>query len=343
MYEPGRHVMPEDVLENMVKSMLELRFPQTVFAWQGGEPTLAGLDFYRKTVDFIAKYGEPGQSVGNALQTNGVLLDEEWCKFMHEYHFLVGLSLDGPEEIHNKMRVNAAGAGTWSKVMESASLMDKERVEFNILCVVNKHNIGLGADLLRWFVDNGYDFIQFISCLEPGMEHSIPPELYGDFLIETFDYWISEGLGKISIRDFDALLSTRAGAGAPLCTFGKICNHYIVIEHNGDVYPCDFFVYKDWKLGNIMEAPIESFMQTEKYREFSYQKNKVPKCRGCKYRTICYGGCPKDRLFSGSVNEPTPLCEAYKKFFAHALPKLDPIVKRVSKQHGTKPQPFIKV
>ena len=326
--------MPDDVLERMISGLMCQRFPQTVFAWQGGEPTVAGLDFFRRAVELEQKHGASGQAVGNGLQTNGILIDEQWCEFMKQYHFLVGLSLDGPRGVHDAVRVNAAGHGSWDRVMHSARLMDRYEVEYNILCVVNRENIGLGTRLLEWYVENGFDYLQFIPCVEKASEYNVDPEAYGGFLCDIFDYWAKHLFGEVSIRDFDAFLAQCLGEPNPLCTYGRVCNHYIVIEHNGDVYPCDFFVYDEWKLGNIMNAPLESFIETEKYKKFAYQKNKVPACRGCKWRSMCHGGCQKDRLSVGTLSDPTPLCTAYKKFFEHAIPKMNTLAKRARKQHG---------
>jgi len=336
------HRMSDEILEQMISGMLRLRFPETVFAWQGGEPTLAGVDFFRRVVDLQERHGVSGQVVGNGLQTNGLLLDEEWCQLFKEYKFLIGLSIDGPEAVHNKLRYDASGRGCWDKAMAAARLMDQHEVPYNILCVVNSENVKLGNDLLRWFVDHGFHYLQFIPCQERGMEYNVSAEAYGDFLCESFDYWAREGFGRVSIRDFDALLAARMGQNAALCTFGRVCNHYIVIEHNGDVYPCDFFVYDEWRLGNLIDAPIESFVETERYKQFAYQKDKVAACRGCPWRALCHGGCPKDRLAAGSITDPTPFCAAYRHLFAHAAPRLPALAtraqgfracKRVRRQH----------
>lgn len=330
LYEDkGRHVMGLDVQERMIENLMKLRFPQSVFAWQGGEPTLAGVDFFRHAVELQKKHGGSGQSVSNSLQTNGILIDEDWCRLFREYHFLIGLSIDGPQHIHDRIRRSPSGRGTWDKAMESARLMERNQVEFNILCVINAGNVKLGADLPRWFVSQGFNYLQFIPCLEPGMAHNVTPDDYADFLIDCFDYWAKDGFGTVSVRDFDAMLSVHMGFPEGLCIFGKKCNHYIVVEHTGDIYPCDFFVYGEWKLGNLMEAPLESFMETEKYKQFAAQKYKVPACSGCPWRNICFGGCQKDRRLTGLVAGPSPLCPAYKKFFAHAVPQLDALAKRV--------------
>jgi len=327
--------MPDEVLERMIRNMLEYRFPQTVFAWQGGEPTMCGLDFFERAVEFQKKYGAPGQSVGNAIQTNGTLIDEDWCHLFQEYKFLVGLSLDGPQNAHDRFRVTASGHGTWEIVMRAAELMRRHQVEFNILCVVTDYNVEMGADLLRWYVDHGFYYLQFIPCEERGYEHNVSPEKYGDFLIDTFDYWSKELFGRVSIRDFDALLTQQMGQGQPMCTYGRVCNHYVVVEHNGDIYPCDFFVYDHWKLGNLMDAPLHTFLESDKYKQFAYQKDKVPACRNCKWRSVCHGGCQKDRMVRGDdFRQPTILCEGYKKFFAHAMPRLNALAKKVARQHG---------
>ncbi len=331
--ETKRHVMPEPVLERLVQGLLSYRFPETVFAWQGGEPTLAGLEFFQHVVTLQQRFGERGQVVGNALQTNGTLIDDEWGSFFNRYKFLIGLSLDGPEEVHNAKRVNVGGKGTWDKAMAAAECFRRWQVEFNVLCVVNRDNVGMGADLLRWFVQHDFRFVQFIPCVERDSPYNVSPEAYGEFLCDTFDYWSREGLGKVSIRDFDAMVSVRVGLPGGLCTYGERCDAYVVVEYNGDVYPCDFFVYEEWRLGNVMDAPLHTFLETDAYRRFAYQKDKVPACRGCSWRSMCHGGCQKDRLAGGgTVREPTTLCRAYKRFFAYANPKLNALAKRIAKK-----------
>lgn len=329
--ESKRHRMSPEVLERVVRGLMEQPFPHATFSWQGGEPTLMGLDFYRRAVALQREYGLPGRQVSNALQTNGSLLDEEWCRFFRQYNFLIGLSIDGPQEVHDAYRVNAAGQGAWGKAMAAAELMTRHGVEFNVLCVINDRNVDMGADLLRWFMQHGFRYLQFIPCVEPGKPQSVPVEKYAHFLREAFDYWSKEALGKVYVRDFDGLLAMRAGVPGGMCIYGERCNGYVVIEHNGDVYPCDFFVYNDWRLGNVMEHPLEHFVNCEKFRQFSYQKTKVPACRGCEWRAMCHGGCQKDRLATGSLNEPTALCAAYKLFFAHAAPRLGALARRAKR------------
>jgi uncharacterized protein len=326
-----RHVMPDAVLEAVVGGLMGQRFPETVFAWQGGEPTLAGLDFFRKAVALQQQLGAAGQVVGNGIQTNGVLLDDEWCRFLRQYRFLVGLSIDGPEEVHNRHRINAAGRGAWDKAMAAASRMSAHGVPFNVLCVINADNVRMGADLCRWFLGQGFQYLQFIPCAEAGSPYNVPPEEYGRFLCDTFDFWSKEAVGKVSIRDFDAMLAARVQGAPAMCVYGGRCDQYIVVEHNGDVYPCDFFVYPEERLGNVLDAPLESFVEDERYKAFAYRKDKVAACRGCEWRSWCHGGCPKDRLSTGTVADPTPFCEAYKMFFRHAAPRFSALAKRVQR------------
>jgi uncharacterized protein len=331
MYEQkGKHRMSDEVCETLIEGMLSYRFPETIFAWQGGEPTLCGVDFFRRVVELEKQHGAPGQVVGNAVQTNGVLIDDDWCRLFRDYKFLIGLSIDGPADVHDLHRYNKSGKGMWERTMAAAERMRKHRVEFNVLCVVNRDNVHLGADLLKWFVKQGFPYVQFIPCVERDFPLNVPPDAYGDFLCDVFDYWSREGFGKVSVRDFEAILAARMGQPAGLCTYGDRCNQYIVVEHNGDVFPCDFFVEGDWKLGNIMEAPLHTFLEHEKHRQFAYQKTKVPACRGCEWRSMCNGGCQKDRLANGgSFSDPTVLCSSYKQFFAHAVPKMKPLIKRL--------------
>jgi len=330
--QPGRHIMSDEVLERTIAGLMQHRFPQSIFAWQGGEPMLAGIEFFRKVVALEQKHGVAGQSVCNGLQTNGTLIDGEWCRLFRDYSFLVGLSLDGPQDVHDAIRHSPGGRGTWDTVMAAANSMRRYGVEFNILCVVHAGNVGMGADLLRWLVAQGFTCVQFIPCNEPGLSHNVTPEAYGRFLCDTFDYYAKEGFGRVSIRDFDAMLAMRMRQPVGLCTYSRTCNSYLVVEHTGDVYPCDFFVHHEWKLGNVMDAPLESFLDSERYREFAAGKDGVAACRRCQWRKMCHGGCQKDRRSPGSAGEPTVFCEAYRQFFKHAMPMIDKLAKRAQRQ-----------
>ena len=328
-----RRLMSDTVLETLIAGMMGHRFPETVFSWQGGEPTLAGVDFFQRVVALQQRHGASGQVVANAFQTNGVLLDDAWGTLFRDYRFLVGLSLDGPQAAHDAIRKNGAGEGTWEAVMASARLLARYGVAFNVLCVVHAGNVGLGRDLLRWFVDEGFDFVQFIPCCEAGSPHNVSPAAYGDFLCDVFDYWAQDLFGKISVRDFEALMAASCGMPAGVCTYGRKCDSYIVIEHTGDVYPCDFFVQDAWKLGNILETPIEQFLVSERYKTFSRQKHAVMGCNGCPWRAMCHGGCLKDRasVSGATLDRPSPFCTSYIQFFMHAAPCFKGLLKRAER------------
>lgn len=334
--------MSRQVQEHLVKTYMGLRFPISGFAWQGGEPTLMGLDFYKQLVEFQVRYGSPGQAVSNALQTNGILLDENWCRFLAERHFLVGISLDGPKDLHDIYRLDHAGNGTWDRVMTGISNCRNYGVEFNILVLLNDKNVKHPDLLFDFFARMGVQFLQFVPCVEKDpttgkpTEYSISPEEYGVFLCRIFDRWLDWGPTKLSVRIFDSLLSYCLGRGPTECTFGRYCNDYIVVEHNGDAFCCDFYVEQAARLGNIMETPIEQLADSSVKREFGYAKARLGNaCLICRYLDICRGGCPKDRrAIAGNINMPSYFCVGYKQFFAHAMPKLRELASKLHR--GTK-------
>jgi len=324
-------VMSRDTLEQMVKEMLSYGMPQTVFAWQGGEPTLAGLDFFRDAVAFQQKYGADGQVVGNALQTNGVLLDDAWCEFLARYHFLVGLSLDGPRAVHEQNRGRC-----FDKVMRAAETMRRHRVEFNILSVVSQANARTGAEVYRWLVDQGFDELQFIPCLASG-PHGTPGSLgvtgeeLGEFLVAAFDEWFPRDVGVINERIFTSLMAYFAEGEPNLCTFRGKCGDYMAVERGGELFPCDFFVQPEWRLGAVGERPLRETYQVVREERFGKLKAMVDDgCRECEFYPMCHGGCPRDR-------EPytrNPFCEGYKRFFAHAAPRLKGLVEQLRRVRG---------
>jgi len=322
---PAGHKMSGAALERMIREFLELRQPESVFSWQGGEPTLAGLDFFEEVARLEMAHGRPGQVVGNALQTNGLRLDRDWAEFLGRYQFLVGLSLDGPEEIHNTYRKDAAGRGNFEQVMAGAEFLRQAGVAFNILAVVSPANVDRVEEVYRFFRRNGFEYLQFVPCLEKDPEggglkpFSITPEGYGRFLCELWDLWIKEP-SRVSIRDFDSYLARRKKGKANLCTFQAACGGYLVVEHNGDVYPCDFYVRPEWKLGTLGERPLKEFFRLAKAREFAWGKTpKDPECTRCPWRGHCNGGCQKDRVLrDGMPGKRSLFCSAYQAFFLHA-------------------------
>ena len=315
--------MNDTILEAMISQYLGYQFEESIFGWQGGEPTLAGLNFFKNVVALQQKYGKPGQIVGNALQTNGLLIDEEWCQFLIKYKFLVGLSLDGPKSVHDKYRKSIGGKSVWKKVMNAAFLMRKYSVEFNILCVISKANINRVKELYQFFIDNGFYYLQFIPALEVDAfgkiaSFSINSIQYGKFLCELFDLW-KNNPHEVSIRLFDCLIAKKMGYPGGLCALNKNCADYLLIEWNGDVYPCDFFARDTYKVGNLIENDLAALLQ-KRNKIFGVIKSSLAKeCLECNWLTSCYGGCVKDRIFVDNPHpEKTYYCEGLKMFFKHS-------------------------
>jgi len=336
----GYQRMTTKVLEKMTRDYLSLGFPTASFSWQGGEPTLMGLDFYKQAVEFQSKYAVSNQQVTNALQTNGLLLiDQNWCKFLHETDFLVGISVDGPKELHDYYRHDLAGHGTFGRIMRAIENCKEHEVKFNTLTLLNSKNVQYPDILFDFFVDNGISYLQFIPCIETNpstgqiADFSITPEQYGHFLCRLFDRWYDYGPEKISIRDFDSILSYLISGTHTICTFNKQCSDYIVIEHTGDSFVCDFFVRPEWNLGNIFDIPIQDLAASERKRSFARAKQDLPnKCLICRYLNICRGGCLKDRVGfpSGSFQNESYFCPSYKKFFDYAMPRFNQLAAKFS-------------
>lgn len=316
--------MMDATLEAMIRRFLRLRQPQSVFCWQGGEPTLAGLDFFRRAVALMQQHGRGGQSVSNALQTNGLLLDDEWCQFLENFRFLVGLSLDGPPELHDLYRKTPGRDGSHQDVMRAMGHLRENHVEFNVLSVVNDATARHAKTLYNYFRELGVSHMQFIPCVETGTDgipapFSVSAEAYGDFLCELFDCWRAD-VPAVSERLFDALLARELTGRSGLCTLDGLCGDYLVVEHNGDVYPCDFFVSEEWRLGNINQTPYEKLLERGRMRQFRAARRRLPdECASCRWRDLCRGGCLKDRSRAGGrFDQPTFFCKAFQRLFAHA-------------------------
>ncbi len=317
--------MSDETLERLVDGYLFYSYPNTTFAFQGGEPTRAGLPFFEKLVRLQQQKGRDGQSVSNALQTNGVLLDDNWCQLFHDYKFLIGLSLDGPEEINDKYRYNKEGHGTYKWVMRGMEALKKNKGEFNVLCVLSSANIDKPRELYRFYKSLGVDNIQYIPLAEFGqggsrLPFTITPEQYGKFLVETFEEWWPERR-KMRIRFFDNIAEAIAGQKPGSCTMHETCDSYAVVEYNGDVFPCDFFVESGWKLGNVN---LDSWPEiARRNRRYSFAGKKTlahPDCQVCEYQSICHGGCPKFRHGpNGNFSDLDYFCQSYKMIFARAL------------------------
>jgi len=341
VYGTRRHRMADDVLEEMIRQMMGYRFSETVFGWQGGEPTVAGADFFRRIIELQMKHGQSGQVVGNALQTNATLIDAEWAAFLAKYNWLVGVSIDGPKEIHNRYRRKAAGGETFHLVLRGLKALKAASVAVNALVLVSQANVRRARQVYTFVRDQGFDFLQFIPCVEADprtgklADFAVTGEEFGDFLCEVFDLWRERDVGKVSIRYFDAVRRYLLDGGYDLCVMGSRCDDYLLIEHNGDVYPCDFFMYPEWKLGNLMETPLAELCETPRRKEFARMKSAVLEaCRECEWLSFCHGGCPKDRSALGDPREhATPLCPAYRKFLAHAVPFFRELDKALIAQH----------
>jgi uncharacterized protein len=321
--------MPIDTLERLVDSWMFYSYPQSTFAFQGGEPTLAGLPFFEKLVEFQKKYGRDGQSVSNALQTNGVLVDDNFAQLFREYNWLIGLSLDGPEEINDKYRYNKEGHGTFKWVMRGMEAMKKHNVDFNILCVLNDANVEKPRELYRFYKSLGVDNIQYIPLAEfggPGsrLPFAITPEQYGKFLCETFEEWWPDRR-RIRIRFFDNMAEAIAGQKPGSCTMHETCDSYCVVEYTGDVFPCDFFVESGWKLGNVTTDTFAEIARRNRRYAFAEKKTLAhPECQVCAYQSICHGGCPKFRHGpNGDFHDLDYFCQAYKMIFDKAVGPLE--------------------
>jgi uncharacterized protein len=322
------HRMREAVLEETIRQILDPPGRSASFGWQGGEPTLIGLPFFEKAVEFQVRYGR-GQSVGNGLQTNGLLLDRRWAAFLKRFRFLVGLSLDGPEHIHDRYRVKAGGQSSWTEVVDRARMLLAEGVETNAISVVNNYSVRFPEEIYEFHKSLGLVHMQFIPCVETdpadpsrGAEFSAPGEAYGDFLIKLFDLWradFSDGEPTTFIRSFDSLFFLYVDRQPPDCALHPECGTYLVIEHDGGVYACDFFVEERWKLGNVMDGKLVHMLNSGRQTQFGRAKAALPgPCRSCEWRRLCLGGCPKDRIRDPRDGGVSHFCAGYKKFFAHA-------------------------
>jgi uncharacterized protein len=324
----GPHRMSPEVLEEVMRSFLSQAADELSIGWQGGEPTLMGLPFFEKAVALEEKYGS-GITIGNGLQTNGLLLDRTWSKFFRKYNFLVGLSIDGPEHVHDRYRVMRGGGGTWERVTAAARLLLDEGVPVNALTVISDYSARFPDEIYDHHRELGLDFMQFIPCVEtdaadPGRAapFSVTAEAYGSFLCCVFDRWradFHEGVPSTSVRFFESLLFSYAGFTPPDCTLCETCGSYLVVEHNGDVYACDFFVEPAWKLGNVMSDGLVSLFASDRQGEFGARKAALPgQCAECPWLDRCRGGCPKDRVRDPRDRGLSHFCDAYKIFFAHA-------------------------
>jgi uncharacterized protein len=304
------------------------------FGWQGGEPALLGVDFFARAVELQERYRKPGMRIVNTLQTNGTLLNDDWGCFFKAHDFLVGLSLDGPQALHDAYRRDQGGAPTFERVMAGLEVLQRHRVEFNVLATVHAKNAPHPLEIYRFLRDEvGARFVQFIPIVErkgvssPGVSssgdvssRSVNARQYGDFLMAVFDEWAQRDLGRISVQNFDVALFAWLRKSPPLCVFAETCGDALALEHNGDLYSCDHFVAPQHRLGNIAETPLVELVESAQQRAFGRVKSRLPQvCRDCDVRFVCHGGCPKNRLIRTEASDRplNVLCEGYRAFFRH--------------------------
>ena len=345
--------MPEEVLESYIRQYIQSQsVPEISFAWQGGEPTLLGVSFFERVVALQKQYAE-GKTIHNALQTNGTLLDDTWGAFLAKNNFLVGLSIDGPAHLHDAYRVDKQGRPTFERVMAGLAVLKKHDVKFNTLTVVNRKNSQEPLAVYKFLREIGSGFMQFIPLVErspiapvetengliqlslatpaqpgqprsPVTDWSVRSEDYGKFLITIFEEWVRRDIGTTFVQMFDVALGSWAGAGPSLCVFSETCGAALALEHNGDLYACDHYVYPDYKLGNVLETPLETLVNSERMQKFGNDKrDTLPKyCRECDVRFACHGECPKHRFLKAPDGEwgLNYLCAGYLKFFHHVTP-----------------------
>ena len=342
-----RHLMSDEMLEQFTREYIEAQtMPQVLFTWHGGEPLMRSIDFYKKALALQKKYAH-GKQIDNVIQTNGTLLTDEWCEFFAQNHWLVGISIDGPQEYHDHYRVTPAGKPSWEKVMQGIQLLKKHRVEWNAMAVVNAYNAEHPLEFYHFFRDNGCQYLQFTPIVERLTEHedgrtlasladdreipladaSVTPQQWSNFLCTIFDDWVRHDVGKTFVEIFDCTLANWMGVLPGICAYSKECGHAGVMEHNGDVYSCDHFVFPEYKLGNIREQSLIDMLYGEKQQAFSRLKHtSLPRqCKECDMEFACHGECPKNRFEKDKYGEPglNYLCQGYYQYYTHVATYMD--------------------
>lgn len=339
-------VMSDELLERFVQEYIQAQtMSQVLFTWHGGEPLMRPLSFYRKAVALQEKYAF-GRQIDNTIQTNGTLLTDEWCEFFKEHNWLVGISIDGPQEFHDEYRHTASDKPSWQKVMRGIRLLRKHGVEWNAMAVVNDFNAGYPLEFYHFFKEMGAKYIQFAPVVErmaahsdgrhlatpvdqecPVADFSVSPAQWGDFLCAIFDEWVRHDVGQTYVEIFDCTLANWVGERPGICVYAKECGHAGVMEFNGDVYSCDHFVFPEYKLGNIRDKTLVEMLYGEQQRQFSCLKHAtLPKqCKECEWEFACHGECPKNRFVNDRYGNPglNYLCSGYRHFYEHVAPYMD--------------------
>lgn len=338
--------MDDEVLDSFIQQYIAAQPGDYVtFAWQGGEPTLLGVDYYRRVIQLQKKYAE-GKTIENAFQTNGLLLDDKWCELFKEGDFLIGLSIDGPEDLHDAYRLNKRGGGSFKQVMRGLEYLKKHQIEFNTLTVLHRDNVNDPLRTYNFLKSIGSRFLQFIPIVEQtaveqddsGLslvssvfasdaemtDWSVSAKQYGHFLVTVFDAWVRQDVGKVFVQLFDSTLSTWVGRGTELCIFQETCGRSVALEHNGDIYACDHFVFPEFHVGNLSETSLSELVFDPRQVKFGQDKaaTLTAQCRSCEVRPLCHGGCPAHRISKSESGEAghNHLCGAYYQFFTHTAP-----------------------
>ena len=344
--ETAPHTMSDELLELFTRQYIEAQTqPEIVFTWHGGEPLLRPIGFYRKALAYQRAFAR-GRSISNCIQTNGTLLDDEWCRFFHDNGWLVGISIDGPQEYHDSYRRTADNRPTHSQVMRGIELLQKHQVEWNAMAVVHAVNADHPREFYQFFCETGCQYLQFAPIVERHAAHadgrqlasltdreapltalSVRPDQWGDFLIALFDQWVRRDVGRVFVELFDCTLANWCGVAPGICIFARDCGHAGVMEYNGDVYSCDRFVFPEYKLGNIRSQTLTEMLYGSKQQQFSDLKHQsLPQqCLACRYEFVCHGECPKNRFVHDRYGNPglNYLCEGYRRFFEHVAPYMD--------------------
>lgn len=340
-------LMSEETLEEFIRQYIEAQTqPQVLFTWHGGEPLMRPLGFYQRVQELQRRYAG-GRLIDNCLQTNGTLLTDEWCKFFHDNNWLIGISIDGPQEFHDEYRRARGNQPSFYKVMRGIELLKKHDVEWNVMGVVNDFNADYPLDVYHFYKDIGARYIQFTPIIERLVPHadgrhlasmadagegdladfSVSPEQYAHFACGIFDEWVRQDVGEVYVQLFDSTLARWIGEAPGVCSMAETCGHAAVIEHNGDIFSCDHFVFPEYLLGNIHQDSITAMMYSQRQRDFGTAKrSRLPRqCRECEWLFACNGGCPKDRFRTTADGEDglNYLCEGYRRFFHHVAPYMD--------------------
>ena len=342
-----RHIMSDEMLEQFTREYIEAQtMPQVLFTWHGGEPLMRSIDFYKKALTLQKKYAR-GRRIDNVIQTNGTMLTDEWCEFFAQNNWLVGISIDGPQEYHDHYRLTTTGNPSWQKVMHGIELLKKHHVEWNAMAVVNAYNADHPLEFYHFFKENGCQYLQFTPIVERLTQHqdgrtlasladdkeipladfSVTPEQWGNFLCAIFEEWVHNDVGKMFVEIFDCTLANWMGVLPGICAYSKNCGHAGVMEHNGDVYSCDHFVFPEYKLGNIRDHTLIEMLYGDKQHAFSRLKHtSLPRqCKECDMEFACHGECPKNRFEKDKYGEPglNYLCKGYYQYYYHVAPYMD--------------------